>query len=213
MRSLVVTHFCRFSGVAAVLLVGSITHANEFILKNGGVVDGVLRPEPSNGMTYYTIELDRGGKLKLDRAQVARIEHDAPALREYERHAAAQTATVESQWALAEWCRKAGLKQQRAVHLEQVLQLDPNHANARRALGYSQIKGEWIRPADYQQREGYVRYKGKWRTSQEIQLIKEREARQAAEREWWKQLTLWRNQLLSERPHEVEAARALRIDQ
>ena len=79
--------------------------------------------------------------------------------------------TVEGQWELAEWCRKNGLAKQREVHLRRIVELDPNHQQARFALGYQFLKGEWITRSDARRQEGYEFYRGKWRTPQEIEML------------------------------------------
>lgn len=56
--------------------------------------------------------------------------------------------TVEGQLALAEWCRQKKLPDQARAHLSRVLELEPNHAAARAALGYQRIGGLWVSPAE-----------------------------------------------------------------
>jgi hypothetical protein len=46
---------------------------------------------------------------------------------------------------LADWCRGEGLKRERARVLEAVLVFDPDHARARRELGYRRREGGWER--------------------------------------------------------------------
>ena len=51
---------------------------------------------------------------------------------------------MEGQWKLAEWCHEHGLPDQRKTHLQRVIELDPDHVEARRLLGYSKIDGKWM---------------------------------------------------------------------
>ena len=52
---------------------------------------------------------------------------------EYERIRPTYADTAEAQWELAQWCREHKLPAQRTVHLRRVIELDPEHVEARRA--------------------------------------------------------------------------------
>ncbi len=52
--------------------------------------------------------------------------------------------TIEGHMALANWCAKRRLMDQRCAHLLRVLQIDPDHAVARNQLGYQLIDGTWM---------------------------------------------------------------------
>jgi len=52
--------------------------------------------------------------------------------------------TVEDQLALADWCSRRKLADQERVHLTRVLDLQPNHAEARRRLGFRRTDGAWL---------------------------------------------------------------------
>ncbi len=52
--------------------------------------------------------------------------------------------TAAGQLALANWCRKQDLVPQERAHLAQVLELNPNHADAHGRLGFRRVDGRWI---------------------------------------------------------------------
>jgi hypothetical protein len=52
--------------------------------------------------------------------------------------------TVEGQLALAKWCEEQKFPDQARAHLNRVLELEPNHAAARAALGFERIGGLWV---------------------------------------------------------------------
>jgi hypothetical protein len=62
----------------------------------------------------------------------------------YARRRADAPKTVAGQMALAGWCRKQDLYAQERAHLAQVLEINPNHADARERLGFRQVQGRWI---------------------------------------------------------------------
>src|SRR6185369_15777729 len=76
-----------------------------------------------------------------------------------------------------------------------VIELDPNHQQARFALGYQFLKGEWILRSDARRNEGYEFYHGKWRTPQEIEILEGRSRSELAEKEWLGRLKKWRKDL------------------
>jgi hypothetical protein len=80
----------------------------------------------------------------------------------------------------------------REPHLRRVIELDPNHVPARRALGYVQIDGQWTRPADLMKQRGLVNDHGQWLTPQEVELREHKHQQDLAQGEWMKKVKLWR---------------------
>ncbi len=56
--------------------------------------------------------------------------------------------TAESQMELANWCGSRGLTDQERAHLTQVVELQPNHAEARGRLGFRWIDDAWVHVND-----------------------------------------------------------------
>src|SRR4029079_16707068 len=79
----------------------------------------------------------------------------SPAELEYSKLAPAAADTVEGQWEVGEWWRKNSLTRQREVHLRRLIELNPDHQQARYALGYQFQRGEWITRAGAWRQEGY----------------------------------------------------------
>ena len=168
-----------------------------FVLEGGGTIRGELLNQDQIPRTEYVVRTPEGVVFKIDRSQVADKEYRRPEEVEYERIWPSYADTVEAQWKLAEWCREKALTEQREHHLQRVVHLDPDHEEARRALGYMRRNGRWTTREDQYQRRGYVHYEGQWRTPQEIQLIEEQRKRKNAEDEWLKKLKTYRDQLAS----------------
>src|SRR5690606_8756785 len=114
---------------------------------------------------------------------------------EYARRAPRYPDTVAGQWKLAEWCRHRQLKTQRQTHLRRILELSPDHVEARHAPGYGQLRGKWTTRSDHLTERGYQLYKGEWRSPQDIALIESRENAKQAARDWLERLKAWRVQL------------------
>jgi hypothetical protein len=175
-------------------LTTATTQADVFILESGGRIDGEWLNRDEQPLTKYLVR--RGGTtLTLPLDQVREAIRQSPAEAEYARRGPAAADTVEGQWELAEWCRRAGLAKQREVHLRRIIELNPNHQPARQALGYQFLKGEWISRSAARRQEGYELYRGKWRTPQEIEILEGRSRGELAEKEWLSRLKKWRKEL------------------
>lgn len=175
--------------------------ADEFVLTTGARVRGEWLNRDDASSQLYLVAPEFGGRVSLERSRVIEIIQRSEAQTKYDRLAPAVADTVEDQWKLAIWCRDNDLRVQSERHLLRVIELDPDHESARRALGYSEVGGQWVMKAEYLARQGYVRYKGMWRLSQEIELAEQRHALEIAKKDWYVKLSRWRSQLTGEKRH------------
>lgn len=158
--------------------------ADVFVLTGDGQVEGELLNRDESPREKYIVRTASGATITLARDQVKRVQSASPEELEFEKIRPTFADTPEDQWKLAEWCREKNLVVQRRAVLQRIIELDPNHKPARMGLGYSQLNGRWIKPDDAHQEEGYVRYRGKWLTKQEVELVERREAAEKAVRDW-----------------------------
>lgn len=173
----------------------SIASGERFILETGGPIIGeLLNPDQSPRETYI-IKTDSGIELTLDKMQVKKIEYQRPDEVEYDKIRSRYPDTVEGQWELAEWCREKRLSGPREAHLKRILELNPDHEQARRALGYSQVGGQWMTQEQAMIKQGFRRYKGSWKLTQEIELLERDRKSELAEKEWAKKVSTWRDWL------------------
>ncbi|QGJ72173.1 Hypothetical protein PBC10988_38900 [Planctomycetales bacterium 10988] len=186
------------------LLTASVGWADRFYLENGGEIAGTLLNPKEDPRQSYRIEMANGIEIEVERRAVVRVDRQKPVEEEYQQIAPLHTDTIESQWELAEWCRENQLRDQREKHLRRILELDPDHKDARKALGYSQENGRWMTQKEMMESRGYVLHGGRWRLPQEIELMEGREKRERAEREYYRKFKMWRRWL--EDPERREAA-------
>ncbi len=193
------------------LLVLSITwiavpaRAEVFLLAHGGRVEGQWLNQDDKQSAVYEIEMADGGRITLAASQVTEVIAQSEMLRRYQEELPKVPHTVAGHLEMAERCRKAGLKEQRDFHLQKVLELDPEQAEARRGLGYSQVDGQWIRADEWFANQGYVRHKGDWRLAQEVELDARKDRQTVEEKEWRKRLQVWRNAVVRNRKDAAEA--------
>ena len=166
-----------------------------FQLSQGGQLIGKWLNQEENLRTHYELETTTGIKLKLDRNQVAKVVHQRPAEEEYTRIKSEYADTAEAQWELAEWCRIQNLAHRRQDHLKRVIELEPDHVRARSAMGYTRGADGWMTQAQRMQKNGYVLWRGRWRLTQEVELMEQKEKQDRAEKEWFRKLKMYRGWL------------------
>src|SRR5581483_11442533 len=181
--------------LAAAGLPSVRSDAEVFILKSGGRIEAEqLNPSRERGQPYQLRTSD-GVRLALTESAVARVIVKSELDKQYEALAAKLDNTIEAQWNMAEWCKEAGLADQRRRHLQAILALDPDHLDARKALGYQRFAGKWLTQEEHMQHLGYVKYKGSWRLRQEIEIASRQEQQELAVKKLRKDIRLWLEQV------------------
>ncbi len=181
-----------------------------FLLHSGGRIEGQWLNQDQEPLAMYEIALTSGGHLTLTAEQVVRVIIKSEALLRYEAELPKVPDSVEGHWSMAEQCRKDNLKMQREIHLRRILEISPDHSDARHALGYSQVDGNWVKPDEWLTRQGYVRHRGSWRLQQEVELDARHELQQQEEQQWRKQLKIWRTSIIRGRNDSAAAMEKLR---
>lgn len=177
---------------------GSIVEADLIRLDNGGEIRGTIEKKESvvtsDTVTIVTLS---GVSVAVERQHIQFVTRRPHLVELYETRAKRTLNTLEAQWELAEWCRQQGatLKKQREVLLQRVLELDPEHQKAHDALKHTKRNGIWMTRDEERRSQGYVKYKGRYITPQELELIEKTEAELDAERRWYRKVHVWRGWL------------------
>jgi hypothetical protein len=177
----------------------TVCRAEVFVLANGGRISGEWLNRQEKPRKQYIIKVAGEGQITLAASQVEQVLNRRPEEDEYERVRPAYPDTVEGQWALAEWCRLQHLPIERQTHLKRVIELDPDHLEARRALGYTKVDGKWATRDELKIEQGYKRYKGTWKLPQEIEILENKAKQEGARLEWFQNVKRWRGWLGTER--------------
>jgi HEAT repeat protein len=95
----------------------------------------------------------RQGTYDIEKKRVVRIEPGPGAQTLYEREKTRHSDTPSGHYEMAQWCAFHELASERLKHLKRVLELDADHAGARKALGFTRKDGNWVKtgrdaPAD-----------------------------------------------------------------
>jgi HEAT repeats len=192
----------------------AVAHADVLELKNGGRIHGELQSGDDEGSDYVIATSD-GGRITVKRSEVSRAVKQTDDEEEYHRLTTKMPDTVDAHWKLAQWCRERKLIDEYHEQLEQILKLDPDHADARSGLGYQRKNGEWMLREDIMAARGLVLYKGNYCTPQHVELLKQAEQERVADADWNNRLGLWRRWLTGRRPdrsqealHDIQAIHA-----
>ena len=180
------------------------------MLKSGGRLEGELLNADRAAGQPYLLRTEEGVRLALPEGGVQRVIIKTDLDKQYEALAAEKSANTETgQWALAEWCREAGMLDERKRHLAAVIARILSHAEARKALGYQKFGSRWLTQDEYMQSQGYQRYKGSWRLKQEVEIESRERQNELASKQWRKDIRRWFEQLVAGGRHADTAAREL----
>jgi hypothetical protein len=187
-----------------------LARAAVFALANGGSLEGRLLNPDEKPRETYVVQTPLGVQITLQRTQVVRVEEKSEALEWYATEVAKVPDTTAGHWAMAEQCKDRGLKAQRDQHLHRVLELEPNHKDARYALGYSRVDDRWVKSDEFMTAQGYVRYRGTWRIAQDVALEQRADREDRQVRDWRQKVKTWRTWYAKGRGNDQAAVDNLR---
>jgi hypothetical protein len=182
--------------------------ADVFQLTGGGHLEGKLLAADDASKLNCTIELSAGGRVTIARSQIAKIETVTDAVAEYQKLARTSPDTVDAHWQLSEWCREHKLRDERRQHLDRIIELNPNHADARAALGFHQKDGQWMNRDDVMASRGLVLFDGKYVTPQQVELLKQQKESKVTQADWTNRIEQLRRSLVGRRQDRASQAHA-----
>lgn len=132
----------RNAGTIFLAVAAAVTAAADvFHLDRDRTIEGRLLGEEAGYYRIRTLE----GVISLPIASVREVERGPSVIDEYDQRLAALNAdSADEQAALGLWCREQGMAGDSRRHIERAIAINPQHAEARRALGYVRVAGLWI---------------------------------------------------------------------
>lgn len=179
--------------LAIVLALSSGVFADEVVLRNGSVFNGVVREEGDR----VVIEMDFGS-MSFKKIDVRSITKGLDPMTEYDQRLKAAT-DIKGMVEVAAWARAKGLGSRSKDLYTKILTLDPDQADARKALGYEKVNGQWLEGDDLMVARGFVKVNGKWLTKETAELLLQQ---QEAARSELERLALERR--IADQRHEQE---------
>jgi hypothetical protein len=151
---------------AALAFAAARAPADEILLKNGRTLEGKATEVGEN------VIFERAGiRMEIRKDEVKEIRRTPTAKEQYAAKAAELDAAAkpdaEARHRLGLWCETKGLKDEARAEQEKAVKLDPEHAGARRALGFVKVDGAWRSEAEVMKARGLVLSQGRWMTPEE----------------------------------------------
>jgi hypothetical protein len=181
--------------------------ADVFLFKDGGKVEGELLNPNELSRKSYRIKTADGLEIRIDPKLIDRVrKKERDALLEYNASAPFDADTIENHLKWAKWCHEHQLSDLARVHWQQILELDPEHVEARRILDYIKAEdGGWITRQEKLERRGLVKDQGRWKTRQQIEVEQMLGSQQKAKNQWEKKINAIRKAL----PNDEKARKEL----
>ncbi len=173
-------------------------HGSSFVrikLTTGSEVVGELLNPTELPRKSFRVRLNNSMEVTIPRELVEDFAQIRKELVEYEALWPQLPDTVDGHWQLAEWCRERSLNAERERHLRRILELDPNHTEARRLLGYISRDGQWTTREELMRADGYVLYGGRWVLPQVVRLMEQKQKIETAQSEWKQKINRWQGWL------------------
>lgn len=152
-------------------LLADIGQARDTVfLKTGRVLHGKVKEgNAERGGDFILLTTESGAIYKLDKGDIVKsiIKREQADL-DYEAKLRHVRDIATDHIELAKWCEKQNrgktrFREQIRWHYENVIRLDPDHSNARKALGYLKLQnGTWVAEADFRDRQGYILSRRDW---------------------------------------------------
>lgn len=130
-------------GLAALLLGSTIALADTVYVNGRGMIKGRIVREDER---QVVVRLPTGGQIEIDREDIDRIERGLLPAEEFEqRLTRLDPKDARGHYELALWAKDQREPELYRAQLERVIAIDPDHIEARTALGYSRAAGGWER--------------------------------------------------------------------
>lgn len=182
------------AGAAIVLCIAPIASASTLVLKNGGRVSGEITNPQQKPRKLYEVRTPGGATLSIAADQVSQVLDPNNLLPKYEEWLSKMPPNAEGNWKMARWCEDNQLVEERLHHLRAVIQLDPDHAQAREALGYKKAaNGAWENPDESWTSIGYKKVGNKYLSQQQIEIELQAAANRAVREKFSKEINSLNN--------------------
>ncbi len=177
------------------LLWPALLLADVILFKDGTRLEGKVVHENADSVTVLFVRDGNEATVTYPRNRIDRIipedktSHERLVDEYHQRAAAVGTGDVRGWWELATWAGERNLIKEREDALHRLLELDPNHEQARTALGFVRYDGQWVTrgeaergeaearraklEAERQRKrdEGYVEWDGQWYKPEELTAL------------------------------------------
>lgn len=187
--------------------------ADTLEISGGGHLTGEVQRRPD----LVIVKVDDDIQVAIPASRVRRVV-ETEGLAEYRELAAAAGDDAELHYQLALWCVRSDsvagdVQRYKRYHMQRAIDLDPDHAKARGALGYTRQNGKWIRTSDLMTDRGMVPRSGGWALPEAAAIEDYQDAINVDARKWNREIKRLLSVVLrrsSKAPEAMEALRNIR---
>lgn len=199
----------RVAAVAAVAVALGCApvRADVVRLRNGGELRGTIEAQSTDHLQVRTL---LGSRVSVPQSAVHFAVRRTDLEEGYETRLAGTPDGADAHWQLAEWCRLNRLRSEHQQQLEIVLLQDPNHEQARRALGYVRDSGVWKTRDQLMRRGGYVKDGSRYVTRQQRDSISSDDDERKVEVRWTRIITALAARIRNGDPDALEELAGIR---
>lgn len=170
-------------------------------LKGGGAVVGKANPNEK----FIEVNLAPGIRIALDSNKADVIADERPEESEYRARLEKLNETAEAHWEMYQWCKQKSLTSYAYQHAWRVIEIDPDHAQARAALDFLRDGKGWILRDDMMLRSGRIKDGSQWRIPEEMEKLKAEEARNEQLTRWKRDIKAWKADVFSGNPRAAKS--------
>jgi len=132
-----------WSACLAITIAFPSAVGDRIVLRTGETLEGTILDEQDS---FYVIKEAYGVRI-IQKADVERVERQDPTGVRYRRKLAEiDPADAEAHFRLGLWCAEVGLPLEARDEFLKTIRISPDHADARRLLGYKGGPGAWYNP-------------------------------------------------------------------
>lgn len=163
---------------------GGELRADTLEISGGGHLTGEIQRRPE----LVIVKIDDEIQIAIPASRVRRVV-DSDELAEYREMAAQAGNDAEKHYQLALWCVRSDqvagdVQRYKKYHLQRAVELEPDHAKARAALGYTRQDGRWIRTSDLMTERGMIPRSGGWELPESAAIEDYQDAINVDARKW-----------------------------
>lgn len=138
-----------------------VARADIVVLRNGDRFEGEVTDIPDS--ERIRVVIDEGVSFDFPRDEIEEIIARTSPLEQFdERLEALEDDDVDGLVALAVWARNRKLRSRETLAFRRILDVDPHHEGARRALGYVVYRNRWVREKDLRRNPDVVEFESEW---------------------------------------------------
>jgi hypothetical protein len=157
---------------SAALLFALAARADVVYLKNGKSIEGKVTVKGDK----VVVEIPHGS-VSFPKSKVLRIERKVSAVETYDqKYAALPAKDAPARVKLATWCKRQGMGNRAEALLRDALEIDSDHPEARKLLGYVKHEGRWVTRPEKFRAMGLVEFEGQWHKPESVVSIKKARA-------------------------------------